>query len=188
MWTALCDKYFRPLTGTISLWISFAFSHFAHKNHNKTLLFGSILHEYNRHFDYWNPFLILRISYLDCHETGLCCYLVIHIENLLRPLQLFYFILWPIYWLTCHLEHLNGMLKKSLSSVLPILETPRLLSTTRNITWIPERIVMKLDMHISCHLGASQRHISYFLPVTNTNTTYSLSYYRDNNLNITWMP
>jgi hypothetical protein len=41
----------------------------------------------------------MRVCYLDCYEVGLCCYLVIHIENLLRPLQLFYFHLWPIYWL-----------------------------------------------------------------------------------------
>jgi hypothetical protein len=31
----------------------------------------------------------MRACYLDCHEAGLCCYLVMHIENLLRPLQLF---------------------------------------------------------------------------------------------------
>jgi hypothetical protein len=37
---------------------------------------------------------------LDCHEAGLCCYLVIHIENLLCPLQLYYFHLWPVYWLS----------------------------------------------------------------------------------------
>jgi hypothetical protein len=42
----------------------------------------------------------MRICCLDCHEAGLCCYLVIHIENLLLPLQLFYFHLWPIYWLS----------------------------------------------------------------------------------------
>jgi hypothetical protein len=30
---------------------------------------------------------------LDCHEARLCCYL-------LRPLQLFYFHLWHIYWLS----------------------------------------------------------------------------------------
>jgi hypothetical protein len=41
----------------------------------------------------------MRICYLDCHEAGLCCYLVRHTENLLHPLQLFYFNLWPIYWL-----------------------------------------------------------------------------------------
>jgi hypothetical protein len=35
--------------------------------------------------------LRMRVSYLDCHEAGLCCYQVIHKWNLLRPLQLFYF-------------------------------------------------------------------------------------------------
>jgi hypothetical protein len=33
----------------------------------------------------------MLVCYLDCHEAGLCCYLVIHKEILLRPLQLFYF-------------------------------------------------------------------------------------------------
>jgi hypothetical protein len=41
----------------------------------------------------------MRVSYIDCHEDGLCCYLAIRIENQLRPLQLLYFHLWPIYWL-----------------------------------------------------------------------------------------
>jgi hypothetical protein len=41
----------------------------------------------------------MRVCYLDYHKAGLCCYVVIHIEDLLRPLQLFYFHLWPIYWL-----------------------------------------------------------------------------------------
>jgi hypothetical protein len=40
------------------------------------------------------------LCYLDCREAGLCCYLVIHIENLLYPLQLLYFHLWRIYWLS----------------------------------------------------------------------------------------
>jgi hypothetical protein len=40
----------------------------------------------------------MRVCYLDCKEARVCCYLVIHIENLLRPLQLFYFHLWLIYW------------------------------------------------------------------------------------------
>jgi hypothetical protein len=26
-----------------------------------------------------------RVCYLDCHEAGLCCYLVIDIENILPP-------------------------------------------------------------------------------------------------------
>jgi hypothetical protein len=38
------------------------------------------------------------VCYLDCHQAGLCCYLVIHIENFLRSLQLFYFHLWLVYW------------------------------------------------------------------------------------------
>jgi hypothetical protein len=42
----------------------------------------------------------MRVCYLGCHAAGLCCYLAIHIENLLRPLRLFYFHLWPIYWLS----------------------------------------------------------------------------------------
>jgi hypothetical protein len=43
----------------------------------------------------------MRVCYLDCHEAELCCYLVIHTENLFRPLQPFYsyFHLCPIYWL-----------------------------------------------------------------------------------------
>jgi hypothetical protein len=53
-------------------------------------------------FDYWNQSLntCMCVCCLDCHEAKLCCYLVIHIENLLCPLQLFYFHLWPIYWLS----------------------------------------------------------------------------------------
>jgi hypothetical protein len=43
--------------------------------------------------------MYMHVCYLDCHDTGLWCSLVIHIENLLHPLQLFYFHLWPIYWL-----------------------------------------------------------------------------------------
>jgi hypothetical protein len=42
----------------------------------------------------------MHVFYLDCHEVGLCCYLVIHIEDLLHPLQLFYFYLKPVYWLS----------------------------------------------------------------------------------------
>jgi hypothetical protein len=64
------------------------------------VLSSSKILEHCRHFDYWNQPLNMRmrVSYVDCHEAGLCCYLVIHIANLLRPLQLFYFHLWPIYW------------------------------------------------------------------------------------------
>jgi hypothetical protein len=72
------------------------------KKHVITILFVSTLFKYVRHFDYWNQPLDMRIRvcYLHCHEAGLCCYLLIHTENLLRLLQLFYFHLWPVYWLS----------------------------------------------------------------------------------------
>jgi hypothetical protein len=56
---------------------------------------------YGRHFDYWNqpPNTRMRGWYLNRHQVGLCCYLVIQIENPLLPLLLFYSHLWPIYWL-----------------------------------------------------------------------------------------
>jgi hypothetical protein len=46
------------------------------------MLFGSILLKHGRHFDNWNQPLNMRMR---------VCYLVIHIENLLHSLQLFYF-------------------------------------------------------------------------------------------------
>jgi hypothetical protein len=63
------------------------------KKHNSTLLFGSKLLKHGRHYDCRNQPLNMRmrVYHLDCHEVGLCCYLVTHTENLLRPLQLFYF-------------------------------------------------------------------------------------------------
>jgi hypothetical protein len=72
------------------------------KSHNIKLLFGSTSLKLGRYFDYWNQPMNMRMAvcYLDCHEAGLCCYLVIHIENQLHPLQLFCFHLWPIYWLS----------------------------------------------------------------------------------------
>jgi hypothetical protein len=42
----------------------------------------------------------MRLCYQDCHEAGLSYYIMMHMYNLLRPLQLFYFHLWPIYWLS----------------------------------------------------------------------------------------
>jgi hypothetical protein len=70
------------------------------KTHNRTLLFGSIIFKHGCHFDYWNQPLNLCMlyCYLHCHEAGLCCYLVMQTENLVSPLQLSYFHLWPIYW------------------------------------------------------------------------------------------
>jgi hypothetical protein len=73
--------------------------------HNRKVLFSNILLKHGRHFGYWNQPLNMRIWYLDCHEAELCCYLVIHIENLLHPLQLFCFHLWSIYWPSLVLSH-----------------------------------------------------------------------------------
>jgi hypothetical protein len=72
------------------------------KEHNRTLLFGSTQIKHGRHFNNWNQPLNMRVRvcYLHCHEAGLCCYIVIHIENLLCPLLLLYLHLWPIYWLS----------------------------------------------------------------------------------------
>jgi hypothetical protein len=93
------DQSSQPLyetyTSRISLWISFCLE----ETHNRTLLFGSTPLKHGRHCDYWNQpqNMRMRIWYLEYHETGLRCYLVIHIEKLLRPLQLFYFHLWSNY-------------------------------------------------------------------------------------------
>jgi hypothetical protein len=72
------------------------------EKHNRTVFFGSTLFNHGRQFDWRNQSLNMRmrVCYLDCHGADLCCYLVIHIENLLLPLQLFYFYLWPVYWLS----------------------------------------------------------------------------------------
>jgi hypothetical protein len=59
--------------------------------HNRTLLFGSTPLKHGHHFDYSNQPLNMHMR---------VCYLVIHIENLLCPLQLVYLYLWPIYWLS----------------------------------------------------------------------------------------
>jgi hypothetical protein len=91
-------------TVNISLRISFALhlSPFAHNTNNRTLLLGCTLLKHGRHFDYWNQRVTMRmlVCFLDCHQAGLCCYLVRHTGNVLRPLQLFYFNLWFVYWLS----------------------------------------------------------------------------------------
>jgi hypothetical protein len=65
---------------------------FPQKTQNRSQLFSSTLLKQGRHFHYSDQSLNMRmrVCYLDCHAAGLCCYLVIHIGNLLHPLQLFY--------------------------------------------------------------------------------------------------
>jgi hypothetical protein len=72
------------------------------KKNNRRLFYSSILLNHGRHFDYWNqpPNMRMRVCYVDCHEAGLCCHPVVHIENSLRSLHLFYLHLWLIYWLS----------------------------------------------------------------------------------------
>jgi hypothetical protein len=61
---------------------------FAHKKHT-TDCCSLVL----KSSSYWTSlWTFMCVFYLNCHESGLCCYLVIHIENLLCPF--FYF--WPI--------------------------------------------------------------------------------------------
>jgi uncharacterized membrane protein len=62
-------------------------SFYAQKTHNTALLFGSIHLKDGRYFDYRSQPLNMRmrVCYLDCHEAGLCCYLVIRMENYLLP-------------------------------------------------------------------------------------------------------
>jgi hypothetical protein len=58
------------------------------KTHNWMLLFDNTLLKHGRHFDYWNQPLNMRmcVCYLHRHASGLCCYLVIHIENLITSI------------------------------------------------------------------------------------------------------
>jgi hypothetical protein len=53
------------------------------KKQNRTLFLCSTSLKHGRHFDYWHLPVNMRmlVCYLDCHEAGLCCYLLILIEN-----------------------------------------------------------------------------------------------------------
>jgi hypothetical protein len=92
-WTALSDKHLPRLIENFLYEYPLHWVFLPTKTHNRTLLFCIILLKHSRHFDDWNQSMnmCMRVCYLDCHEAGLCCYLLIHIENLLRPLRLFYF-------------------------------------------------------------------------------------------------
>jgi hypothetical protein len=81
----------------------------------------------------------MRICYLDCHEAGLCCYLVIHIENLLRQLQLFYFHLCPIYWLSLVFPYIKtGIWHRGVWWVMDMSKEPAI-STMRKESRLPWR-------------------------------------------------
>jgi hypothetical protein len=113
LWIALHDKYFHRKQKHFFINISCMESFCPQENaqQNAALRYYTLKH--GCHFEYWNGPLnmYMRACYLDCHEAKLCCSLVIHIENLLRPLQLFtsirdlftdspsYFFLSPSSWL-----------------------------------------------------------------------------------------
>jgi hypothetical protein len=98
------------------------------------LLFRRIPFKYGRHFDYWNQpqNMRTRVCYLNCHEAGLCCYLVIHIEYRLHPLQLIYFHLCPIYWRSL----LNPCLSRIFKNCLFFLKTDiKYVKSSNRKTW-----------------------------------------------------
>jgi hypothetical protein len=101
LWTVLRDNTFQRKQETVIYKCSLHWDLSRIKKHKRTVLFCSKLLKHGLHFDYWNQPLNMRmrIYYIGCPEAGLCCYVVIHLENILRPLQLFYFRLWPIHWL-----------------------------------------------------------------------------------------
>jgi hypothetical protein len=84
LWIALRYKHFPPQTENIYLWISFALRPFAHRKRT-TGLCSSVLYFSSTVviFDYLNQPLNMRmrVCYVDCHEAGLCCYLVTHIKT-----------------------------------------------------------------------------------------------------------
>jgi hypothetical protein len=91
LWTVFRYKHLSPETFLYEYPLNWVLLPTKKKPHNRTMLFGRIHLKHGRHFDYRNQPLNVRICvcYLDCHEAGLCCYLVIHIENLLWSIQLF---------------------------------------------------------------------------------------------------
>jgi hypothetical protein len=88
----------------------------------------------------------MRVCYLYCHEGGLCCYLVKHIENLLLRLQLFYFHLWPIYWPRIGFEPLILVLE-----LAKISRGLRRVATTIGIC-VQRNIYFNLSIFISFHV------------------------------------
>jgi hypothetical protein len=89
------------------------------KMHKRTLPFGGTLLKHGRHFAYRNRLLniSMRICCLHCNEAGLCCHLVIHI---LRPLQVFYFHLWPISWLSLVFRELIYLVNETLHTFFKV--------------------------------------------------------------------
>jgi hypothetical protein len=110
LWTALPDKHFPSFFYKQETSSPFA----KKKTHNRTLLFGSVLLKHGHHFEYWNQPLNMRmlVRYLDCHEAGLCCYLMVT-QKTYYLLQLFTFICdlfteFPSYDTFCAMDYSIG--------------------------------------------------------------------------------
>jgi hypothetical protein len=125
-----------------------------------TLLIGSTLLKHGRHFDYWNEPLNMRmrVCYLDYHEAGLCCYLVLHIENLLRPLHLFYFNLWYIY-----------RLLRILADGFPVFLIPPPQANAEMVPWLGHGGFLPNPFQFIIHLTSSHSTL-YFLSSENAVT------------------
>jgi hypothetical protein len=90
----------------------------------------------------------MPISYLDCHEAGLCCYLAIRIKNLLRLFELFRPILWDI--LKCSFGYFfnsslgikicSGILDTSLHDVLPSIGHAVTQAVSRQLPTVAARV------------------------------------------------
>jgi hypothetical protein len=80
-----CEPIYAINTSTVNRKHSFmnilCIESFCPQTHTRKLLFGSTILNHGSHSDYWNhPMnMSMRVCYLDCHEAGLCCYLMIHI-------------------------------------------------------------------------------------------------------------
>jgi hypothetical protein len=85
------------------------------------------------------------------------CFLMIHIENLLRPLQLFYFHLWPVYWLSPpYFPYLKKKWKQAYAITAVCVSPP---PTSVNF-WMAERNFMELG---TCIMALKPISTAYFI-------------------------
>jgi hypothetical protein len=96
LWTALCNKHFPLYIGNIRYECPLHQVLLSTKNTQQ----NAVLQQYTPQTQW--PFWLLKPASEHAHLpprlswSWMCCYLVIHIDNLLHSLQLLYFHLWPI--------------------------------------------------------------------------------------------
>jgi hypothetical protein len=100
-----------------------------------TLFFGSTHLRHGRHFDYWNQPLNILICfcYLDCHETVLCCYLVMNIHVLYRVCG------------TCYVTQYTTVL---VTLVLFVTLLVGILSLQSVLTWLLCDSLLAVEIHV----------------------------------------